>query len=331
MSSRIGKTVQFNGETVCVTGAGGFIASWLVKSLLERGYNVRGTAREPGDEKNVHLQNIEGAKERLKIIKADLLDYDSLLEAINGCSGVFHTACPVPSQRASNPEVEVINPAVKGTLNVLKACSVSKVKRVIMTSSVGAVLMDPKHPRDKFVDESCWSDPEYCRETQNWYFMAKTVSEQGAWHYSEEHGLDLISICPSLVLGPILQPKLNASSLILVKLLNGDLERCENKARNIVDVRDVAKAHILAYEIPSAAGRYLCTAHSVKTKELVDILKRLYPQYNYPKAYVDVGLDSSGVEQLSGNKLRDLGLEYMQLQETLVDIVECFKHKDILK
>lgn len=331
MSLRIGKTVQFNGETVCVTGAGGFIASWLVKSLLERGYNVRGTAREPGDEKNVHLQNIEGAKERLKILKADLLDYDSLLEAINGCSGVFHTACPVPSQRASNPEVEVINPAVKGTLNVLKACSVSKVKRVIMTSSVGAVLMDPKRPRDKFVDESCWSDPEYCRETQNWYFMAKTVSEQGAWHYSEEHGLDLISICPSLVLGPILQPKLNASSLILVKLLNGDLERCENKARNIVDVRDVAKAHILAYEIPSAAGRYLCTAHSVKTKELVDILKRLYPQYNYPKDYVDVGLDSSGVEQLSGNKLRELGLEYMQLQETLVDIVECFKHKGILK
>lgn len=323
--------MQFNGETVCVTGAGGFIASWLVKSLLERGYNVRGTAREPGDEKNVHLQNIEGAKERLKILKADLLDYDSLLEAINGCSGVFHTACPVPSQRASNPEVEVINPAVKGTLNVLKACSVSKVKRVIMTSSVGAVLMDPKRPRDKFVDESCWSDPEYCRETQNWYFMAKTVSEQGAWHYSEEHGLDLISICPSLVLGPILQPKLNASSLILVKLLNGDLERCENKARNIVDVRDVAKAHILAYEIPSAAGRYLCTAHSVKTKELVDILKRLYPQYNYPKDYVDVGLDSSGVEQLSGNKLRELGLEYMQLQETLVDIVECFKHKGILK
>lgn len=331
MSSTIGNTVQFNGETVCVTGAGGFIASWLVKLLLERGYNVRGTAREPGDEKNVHLQNIEGAKERLKLLKADLLDYDSLLEAINGCSGVFHTASPVPSQRASNPEVEVINPALKGTLNVLKACSVSKVKRVIMTSSVGAVIMDPQRPRDKFVDESCWSDPEYCRKTENWYYMAKTVSEQDAWHYSEESGLDLISICPSLVLGPILQPKLNASSLILVKLLNGDLERCENKARVIVDVRDVAKAHILAYEIPSAAGRYLCTAHSVKTKELVEILKRLYPQYNYPKDYVDVGLDSSGVEQLSGNKLRELGLEYMQLEQTLVDIVECFKHKGILK
>jgi nucleoside-diphosphate-sugar epimerase len=331
MTLTVEKTVQFHGETVCVTGAGGFIASWLVKLLLEQGYNVRGTVREPGGEKNVHLENLEGAKERLKLLKANLLDYDSLVEAINGCTGVFHTASPVLSQTTSNPEVEVINPAIKGTLNVLKACSVSKVKRVIMTSSVGAVLLDPKRPRDKFVDESCWSDPEYCRATQNWYYMSKTVAEQDAWHYSEESGLDLISICPSLVLGPILQPNLNASCLVLVKLLNGDPERCENKARNIVDVRDVARAHILAYENPSAAGRYLCTAHSVRTKELVDILKRLYPQYTYPKDYVDVGLDVSGIEQVSGNKLRELGLDCMQLEQTLVDIVECFQHKGILK
>lgn len=329
MPFKFERAMQFHAETVCVTGAGGFIASWLVKLLLERGYNVRGTVREPGDEKNAHLETIEGAKDRLKLLKADLLDYDSLLEAINGCNGVFHTACPVLSQRASNPEVEVINPAVEGTLNVLKACSVSKVKRVIMTSSVAAVLMDLKRPRDKLVDENCWSDPEYCRETQNWYFMAKTVSEKDAWRYSEESGLDLISICPSLVIGPILQPKLNASCLSLVKLLNGDPERCENKGRNIVDVRDVAKAHILAYEIPSAAGRYLCTAHSIKNKELVDILKRLYPQYTYPKDYVDVGWDASGVELL-GNKLRELGLEYMQLEQTLVDTVKCFQDKGIL-
>ncbi|RZS28186.1 hypothetical protein BHM03_00061752 [Ensete ventricosum] len=111
-----------NGQTVCVTGAGGFIASWLVKLLLEKGYTVKGTVRSPGeiigvqvasfysfvlppsfettaastdDPKNAHLKAMEGAAERLILCKADLLDYDALREAIDGCQGVFHTASPV--------------------------------------------------------------------------------------------------------------------------------------------------------------------------------------------------------------------------------------------
>ncbi|RRT40480.1 hypothetical protein B296_00056872 [Ensete ventricosum] len=84
-----------NGQTVCVTGAGGFIASWLVKLLLEKGYTVKGTVRSPDDPKNAHLKAMEGAAERLILCKADLLDYDALREAIDGCQGVFHTASPV--------------------------------------------------------------------------------------------------------------------------------------------------------------------------------------------------------------------------------------------
>ncbi|XP_057862653.1 cinnamoyl-CoA reductase 1 isoform X7 [Cryptomeria japonica] len=206
-------------ETVCVTGAGGFLGSWIVNLLLQRGYNVRGTVRDVGDAKNAHLKSLEGAKERLKLLNAVLSDYDSLFTAINGCTGVFHTACPVPSHRVSNPEAEMVNPSVKGTLNVLKACSVAKVKRVIMTSSVVAVFVNPNRPMDALLDESCWSDPEYCEATENWYFMSKTVSEKNAWNCSKEFGLDLITICPSLILGPMLQPNTNASCLFIIKLL----------------------------------------------------------------------------------------------------------------
>ncbi|GLJ22311.1 hypothetical protein SUGI_0419750 [Cryptomeria japonica] len=318
-------------ETVCVTGAGGFLGSWIVNLLLQRGYNVRGTVRDVGDAKNAHLKSLEGAKERLKLLNAVLSDYDSLFTAINGCTGVFHTACPVPSHRVSNPEAEMVNPSVKGTLNVLKACSVAKVKRVIMTSSVVAVFVNPNRPMDALLDESCWSDPEYCEATENWYFMSKTVSEKNAWNCSKEFGLDLITICPSLILGPMLQPNTNASCLFIIKLLTCASDTHDNKMHNIVDVRDCAKAHLLAYETPAAAGRFICTAHTITTKELFHILQKLYPKYNYPKNFVDAESLTPGGAQLSNRKLQELGLEFVNLEETLVDTVECLQKRSVLK
>ena len=88
-------TSAVSGQIVCVTGAGGFIASWLVKLLLEKGYTVRGTVRNPNDQKNAHLKHLDGANERLSLFRADLLDFESLKTAIMGCDGVFHTASPM--------------------------------------------------------------------------------------------------------------------------------------------------------------------------------------------------------------------------------------------
>ncbi|XP_031273559.1 cinnamoyl-CoA reductase 1-like [Pistacia vera] len=150
-----------SGQTICVTGAGGFIASWMVKLLLERGYNVKGTVRNPDDPKNGHLRELEGAKERLTLCKADLLDYESLKDAINGCDGVFHSASPV----TDDPE-QMVEPAVIGTKNVIVAAAEAKVRRVVFTSSIGAVYMDPNRSPDVVVDESCWSDLEFCKNTK---------------------------------------------------------------------------------------------------------------------------------------------------------------------
>ncbi|PWA38844.1 cinnamoyl-CoA reductase 2 [Artemisia annua] len=120
--------------TICVTGAGGFIASWIVKLLLEKGYVIRGTVKNPDDAKNNHLRELEGAKERLTLCKADLLDFESLREAIIGCDGVFHTASPV----TDDPE-QMVEPAVTGTRNVIVASAEAKVKpsgRYLCTESV---------------------------------------------------------------------------------------------------------------------------------------------------------------------------------------------------
>lgn len=314
------------GRKVCVTGAGGFIASWVVKLLLSKDYVVHGTVRHSEDEKYAHLHKMEKESKNLKLVKADLLDYDSLLSAIDGCSGVFHVASPVPSTTVPNPEVELLEPAVKGTLNVLKACLEAKVERVVYVSSSAAVALNPSWPKDRVMDETCWSDKEYCRTTKNWYCLSKTEAESEAWEFSRKTRLDFVAICPTVVLGLILQSNVNSSTLILLKLLKEGYESVENKLRMIVDVRDVAEAILLAYEKPEAEGRYICTAHSIKTKDLVDKLRSVFPQYNYPKNFIEVENET----RLSSEKLQRLGWRYRPLEETLIDSIESYRAAGLL-
>lgn len=309
-----------------MTGAGGFLGSWLLKVLLSKNYLVHGTVRDPADEKYAHSKTIGKASENLKLFKADLLDYNSLCSAIKGCEGVFHVASPVPSTTVPNPEVELIEPAVKGTLNVLRACDEAKVKRVVIVSSVVAVCMNPSLPKGQVMDENWWSDKEYCRATKNWYCLSKTEAESEAWECAKRSGLDVVTICPSLILGPNLHSAVNASSKVLIKLLKEGYESLENKLRHLVDVRDVAEALLLVYEKPEAEGRYICTAHEIRTEDLVEKLRNIYPNYNYPKSFTE---EEEGIN-LSSEKLQRLGWSYRPLEETLIDSVESYQKTGIL-
>ncbi|CAJ1951365.1 unnamed protein product [Sphenostylis stenocarpa] len=345
-------------NTVCVTGAGGFVASWLVKLLLSKGFFVHGTVRQPGSEKYQHLLKLEGASENLTLFKADLLDYDSVLSAFVGCTAVFHVACPVfVDFRYKDLGVEMIEPAVKGTANVLEACLEAKVQRVVFVSSLAAICMDPNLPKDKVIDESYWSDKDYCRRTENWYCYSKTEAEKQALDFAKRTGLDVVSICPSLVLGPILQSAtVNASSLVVLKLLKGAYyflnklltnsefglrnlvdpgvmsnqhnyalhgssalcgDSFENKTRWIVDVRDLVDAIFLVYEKHEAERRYLCNSHTVNTRDLVEKLKSIYPSYKYPSNFTEV----DNYLRLCSEKLERLGWKYRSLEETLIDSV----------
>ncbi|VAI33894.1 unnamed protein product [Triticum turgidum subsp. durum] len=151
---------------VCVTGGNGFIGSWLVKLLLSRGYAVHATVRDPRDPKNAFLTELDGAPANLRLFKADMLDCDTVAAAFAGCEGVFHVATPVPDQKMVDPQKEMMEPAVKGTMNVLKACSATKVHKLIVVSSIATNIFNPDWPRDKIKDESCWSDKEFCRQTE---------------------------------------------------------------------------------------------------------------------------------------------------------------------
>lgn len=190
---------------------------------------------------------------------------------------------PAPSIALPNPEVELIEPAVKGTLNVLKASAEAKVKRVITVSSGSAVVRNPNWPKDLVMDETCCSDEEHCRTTENWYSLYKTEAESEAWEYAKRTGLDVVAICPTLILGPILQSTVNASAKALIKISKDGCNSLENGLRLIVDARDVVEEQVLAYETPEAKGRYICMAHTIKVKDLVEKLRSTYHNYNYPK------------------------------------------------
>uniref|UniRef100_A0A0E0M1A6 cinnamoyl-CoA reductase n=1 Tax=Oryza punctata TaxID=4537 RepID=A0A0E0M1A6_ORYPU len=290
-----------HGQTVCVTGAAGYIASWLVKLLLERGYTVKGT--------NAHLKALDGADERLVLCKADLLDYDSIRTAVDGCHGVFHTASPV----TDDPE-QMVEPAVRGTEYVIKAAAeAGTVRRVVFTSSIGAVTMDPNRGPDVVVDESCWSDLEFCKKTKNWYCYGKAVAEQEACKEAEERGVDLVVVNPVLVVGPLLQPTVNASALHILKYLDGSAKKYANAVQAYVDVRDVAAAHVRVFEAPEASGRYLCAERVLHREDVVHILGKLFPEY---PPY-----------QMSNKKLQDLGLQFIPVSDSLYETVKSLQGK----
>ncbi|KAJ7514325.1 hypothetical protein O6H91_23G039300 [Diphasiastrum complanatum] len=312
-------------ETVCVTGAGGFIASWLVKFLLERGYRVIGTVRDPDEEKNAHLKRLEGANERLTLLKADLLDYESIVRAVKGVDGVFHTACPV----TDNLDI-VQGPAVQGTLNVLKACSESNVKRLVLTSSLGAIYMNPARPLDDVVIEKCWSDTDYLQQTKNGYCLAKTLAEHAAWDYAKKSGLDMVVINPAVVLGPLLQSTLNASTSHILKYLTGSAKTYANFCQAYVDVRDVAQAHILAYETPSASGRYVCADRVLHRGELVDLLAKLYPEYPIPRKCSDERNPRAQPFKISNEKIQNLGLKFLPFEQCLKDSVSSLQERGFI-
>ena len=116
-----------------------------------------------GDPKHAHLMALDGAVERLRLFKADMLDHASVAAAVAGCDGVFHVASPVPASKPADPELEVVAPAVDGTRNVLRACHDANVRRVVVVSSVAAIAVNPKCPNGIVLDEEWWSDEDFCR------------------------------------------------------------------------------------------------------------------------------------------------------------------------
>jgi dihydroflavonol-4-reductase len=242
-----------NDFRACVTGASGFVASWLVRELLERGVTVRGTVRRVAAAD--HLRALPGALEHLELVEADLTVPGSFEPAVQGCAVVFHTASPYLIQ-VDDPQRDLVDPAVNGTLAVLRACvAAGDVTRVVLTSSMAAVTDEPD--RSHVLTEADWNEKSTLQ--RNPYYLSKTMAERAAWTFVERERptFDLVAMNPFMIMGPSLGPGLNVSNKIIADLVNGVYPGIVSMTWGIVDVRDVAHAHVRAAEVPKAHGRYL--------------------------------------------------------------------------
>ncbi len=276
---------------VTITGLTGFIAAHTAAQLLSRGYKVRGTVRSAGKATgNAKIMALPGATERLEIVEADLLTDGAYDAAVMDAETVFHMASPY-SLEFRNAQKDLVDPAVKGTLNVLRACAKSStVRRVVLTSSMAAVTDEPD---GRVLTEADWNTKSSL--TRNPYYFSKSEGERAAWAFMEREkpAFDLVVINPFLVIGPSLTPGLNTSNQIIVEALTGVFPAIMQLNWGMVDVRDVALAHILAAEAPAAEGRYLCAAENITMRQLVEILKPLAkPGDTLPTRAIDFWLGS---------------------------------------
>ncbi|XP_022734322.1 vestitone reductase-like isoform X2 [Durio zibethinus] len=322
--------------TVCVTGGTGFIGSWLIKRLLEEGYSVNTTVRpDPENKRDVSfLTNLPGAAEKLKIYTADLNDPDSFDAAIEGCKGVLHVATPVDFE-SKEPEEAVIRRAISGTLGILKACLKSKtVKRVVYTSSASAVVFNKND--EEMMDETHWTDVGFVRETLypnvHSYMVSKTLTERAALEFAAEHGLDLVTVIPTFVVGSFICPKFPGSVRSTLALVLGNKHEYSLLLNtSMVHVDDVARAHIFLLEYPEAKGRYNCSSDTISLLKMAEILSAKYPEFPIPAADFLAEIKGTKVPGLSSKKLLDAGFRFKYgVEEMLDEAIKCCKERNYL-
>ncbi len=262
-------------DRVLVTGGTGFLGGWCVASLLERGYEVRTTVRDPAREaavrETVKAAGVE-ANGRLTVLAADLSADAGWPEAVAGCRYVLHVASPFPPVQPKDPD-ELIVPARDGALRVLRAALDAGVERVAMTSSVAAIRGDRPSSESAPYTESDWTDGNDPARTP--YVRSKTLAEQAAWEHARAAGAEdrLATINPGAIIGPALSDDHSYSLQVIQRLLGG-MPAAPRLGFTFVDVRDVADLHLRALTTPAAGGeRFIATDRFLWMPEVANVLR----------------------------------------------------------
>jgi nucleoside-diphosphate-sugar epimerase len=275
-------------STVLITGGSGFIGCHCILQLLAAGYEVRTTVRNLHRETEVReMLKVGGVEpgDRLSFIAADLEKDDGWSAAVAGCEYVLHVASPLPASVPKH-EDELIVPARKGALRVLRAARDAGVKRVVLTSSFAAIGYGHEVQKTPF-NETNWTNLNGDAVA---YVKSKALAERAAWDFIANEGgnLELSVINPVGVFGPVLGPDYSTSILLVQRLMDAAMPGCPRLCFGLVDVRDVADLHLLAMTNPAAKGeRFLALAGDFMW--MADIAKVLKNRLGQPAKRVPIG------------------------------------------
>lgn len=326
---------------ILLTGGSGFLAAHILDMLINRGYEVVTTVRSE-DKASKIREAYPNAKLSVAIVP-DIAQPDAFDEVVKdpNLDVVLHTASPFHFHW-TDAKSELLDPAITGTTSILKAIKkyAPSVKRVVVTSSFVSML-SPEGLQDpnKIYSESDWNPITYenglSGSKVDAYRASKTVAERSAWKFVEEEkpNFDLVTICPPLVFGPSVSlssiSAINTSNERFVELIQGKWknEILPSLGVNLwVDVRDVAFAHIAAFEKPEAGGkRFFCVTGKFSNREIAAIARRNFPELkdkfpseetkggDYPP--VVPGYDNSRATKI-------LGIDWIDLEKSTFDNIK---------
>ncbi|GMK54055.1 hypothetical protein CspeluHIS016_0106410 [Cutaneotrichosporon spelunceum] len=339
--------VPAKGSLILVTGASGYIASWITLYLLEQGFSVRGTTRTAT--KGQWMKGMYAARgfDGFEYtVVSDLENEDAFGDAARGVDAIIHTASPF-HWNVTTPD-DFIKPAVAGTLSALRAASAAQVRRVVITSSYASIL-ENKEPLGEFTfTEDDWNqqsiDEVEAKGTgawrMHWYRASKTLAERAAWKYVEDNTppFDVVTICPPYVLGPLIHDvpspdALNTSAANWYAYLSGQKSADDAiaPAGILCDVRDVARAHVRALLLPEAGGQRFGVA--TRTFTIQTLLDHVTGNDKLMAAFPDTVRGPPGKPVPPQNwfdcshSLKVLGIELTHESKTAIDMTESLVEK----
>jgi dihydroflavonol-4-reductase len=316
-----------------ITGANGFIACNLIKTLVANGHTVRGTVRDVAKD-GAHLTSLGATVAEVK----DLMNEEALAKALAGVDGVFHMAAVHPEYGfADTPEgrTSMLATAVEGTVAVLSACQKAGVKRVVLTSSLAAIECGND---EGTLSEVMWSKAEVydseekLKQTQ-WathytYVKSKVEQEKAALAFATKAGLDMRVVVPgNLCIGPIATREngINGTMTRIRDIMSGKNTLKGAADLAIVHVQDVVDVHCKCMTDDAAKGRYIVAADMAPIADVFAALKEMYPQL--PVAEMGVEMDiASGVlgsaRKIESRAVTELGLQFKPYRQALKDSID---------
>ena len=268
-------------DRVLLTGVSGFLGGHVANTLLAAGYQVRGSVRNlaKGDKVRATLAKAGADVGRLEFVALDLLKDDGWDAAAEGCRFLAHTASPFVLQMPAD-KMELIRPATEGTERALNAGLKAGVERIVLTSSIAAIAYGHDRNRTTPFSAADWTDLE--GREGNAYIDSKTRAERRAWEIMKAAGreADLAVINPSGIFGPLLDEDPGTSGQLIIRLLKGGMPFAPRLNFSVIDVRDVAAAHVAALAAPNAGGRrFILGEQTMWFMQAADILRRRFPAY----------------------------------------------------